>query len=1198
MIAEFQIFRVGRWIRLTFLLMILFGVSAALAQKPPVAEVESTADEDDGQISILSLTGKVEIAKPDSVDWVVAKKEDLLEAGWRVRTGRRSKVTIRMSDLSILRVGQLSTLEIQPPKGDRRKRALDLKAGAAYFFNREGPSKVDFRTPIASGAIRGTEFMLEVDDQGRTVVTMFEGEVDLENELGSVSLGNGEQGTVEPGEAPMKTAVLDAVSVVQWMLYYPGIVVPAELGQKFIDEPAIQDSLQTYRSGDILAALEQFPESRIETGQASAEERLWLAALELSAGLVESASEKLDALEGESWDGAGEKIRIALLQLRDTVQGKLSSTQDPNKFITATEWMSQSYFHQAKFDISSAIDAAAQAVSLAPQSGFALARLAELEFASGKNHLAAEHLERSILISPLNAQALSLRGFLHAGANQLKEAESAFSDAIEIDPALSNAWLGRGLVRYKTGRTDLALEDLQVAVATDPTRAILRSYLAKIYRDQLNPEKALKELDIAKALDPNDPTPWMYSSLLRQQENQINQAVEDLEVSRELNDNRGVYRSRMLLDQDRAVRGANLALVYKDAGMFELSAREASRSVNTDYTSAASHLFLANSYDSLRDPRQINLRYESGWLGELLIANLLAPVGSGSLSQNVSLQEYSKLLEQDRPRLTSYTEYTSGGNWFERSSIYGSYRNMEYALDSNYRWDHGQRPNNDIEEMNWIGKFKYQVTPQDQIFLQVVTLDLDAGSGVQVYNNVTEGSRTLRIKDKSEPTLYAGWNHEWSPGSHLLGLFGRVDQSTQIQNSRFYPLLAVQNNGQITNLAINDVRTGSTPPVMHQNYVSDLELYSAELQQIWTTDFLTSIVGTRYQSGRIGVADNVQNFGSSFPPVYNNPVSDLNTKGNVERLTAYWYETWKIHPKLSLTGGVAFDYLEHPSNADSTPVSSQDTLRKQVSPKAGLIWSPTSSTFIRASYTHSLGGLFFDNGIRLEPTQVGGFLQSYRSLAPESFAGLLPGATFRIAGLGVDHRFKSKTYLGIETQWLRSGGDRVTGGYLWIRDLPGTRAAPIDFQESVDYEEMTLAANVYQLIGDSLTLGSRYRISQAEYHRQYTEFPTTFDETQEDMKGLLHQNTFYSYYYHPSGWFAQGEAVWSMQDPQSDLAGLDGDEFWQFHAFAGYRMWSRKMEARIGVLNIGDQAYQLHPINWYYELPRERTFFASLKLNF
>ena len=1175
---------------MTFLLMILFGVSAALAQEPPV-------EEGDGQISIVSLTGTVEIAKPDSVDWVVAKQDDLLEAGWRVRTGRRSKVTIRMSDLSILRVGQLSTLEIQPPKGDRRKRALDLKAGAAYFFNREGPSKVDFRTPIASGAIRGTEFMLEVDDQGRTVVTMFEGEVDLENELGSVSLGNGEQGTVEPGEAPVKTAVLDAVSVVQWMLYYPGIVVPGELGQKFIDEPAIQESLQTYRSGDILAALEQFPESRVETGQASTEERLWLAALEMSAGLVESASEKLDALEGESWDGAGENIRIALLQLRDTVQGKLSSTQDPDKFITATEWMSQSYFQQAKFDISSAIDAATQAVALAPQSGFALARLAELEFASGKNDLAAEHLERSILLSPLNAQALALRGFLHAGANQLKEAESAFSDAIEIDPALSNAWLGRGLVRYKTGRTDLALEALQVAVTTDPTRAILRSYLAKVYRDQLNPEKALKELEIAKALDPNDPTPWMYSSLLRQQENQINQAVEDLEVSRELNDNRGVYRSRMLLDQDRAVRGANLALVYKDAGMFELSAREASRSVNTDYTSAASHLFLANSYDSLRDPRQINLRYESGWLGELLIANLLAPVGSGTLSQNVSLQEYSKLLEQDRPRLTSYTEYTSGGNWFERSSIYGSYRNMEYALDSNYRWDHGQRPNNDIEEMNWIGKFKYQITPKDQLFLQVVTLELDAGDGLQYYNNLTQSSRTVRIAEKSEPTLYAGWNHEWAPGSHLLGLVGRTSQSTQLDDSRFYPLLAFQNNGQITTFAIND-RNGSAPVLMHQNFLREIELYSAELQQIWTTDYLTSIVGARYQSGRISIADNVQNFGSSFPPIYSNPVSDLNTKSNLERVTAYWYETWKVHPKLSLTGGVAFDYLEHPSNADSTPVSSQDTLRKQVSPKAGLIWSPTSSTFIRASYTHSMGGLFFDNGVRLEPTQVGGFLQSYRSLAPESVAGLLSGATFRIVGLGVDHRFKSKTYIGLETQWLRSDGDRITGGYLYNQDLPGTRAAPIGIRDNVDYEEMTLAANVYQLIGDSLTLGSRYRVSQAEYHRQFIEYPTTFNATQDDMKGLLHQNTLYSYYYHPSGLFAQGEAVWSLQDPQSDLAGLDGDEFWQFHAFAGYRMWGRKLEARIGVLNIGDQAYQLHPINWYYELPRERTFFASLKLNF
>src|SRR5205085_3534898 len=111
---------------------------------------------------------------------------------------------------------------------------------------------------------------------------------------------------------------------------------------------------------------------------------------------------------------------------------------------------------------------------------------------------------------------------------------------------------------------------------------------------------------------------WLYSALLNQERNRINEALHDLERSEELNDNRRVYRSRLLLDQDRAVRGANLANIYRDAGLFDLGAREASRAVSSDYGNYSAHLFLANSYNAQRDASLINLRYESAAFSELL----------------------------------------------------------------------------------------------------------------------------------------------------------------------------------------------------------------------------------------------------------------------------------------------------------------------------------------------------------------------------------------------------------------------------------------------------------------------------------------------------------------------------------------------------------------------------------------------------
>ena len=75
------------------------------------------------------------------------------------------------------------------------------------------------------------------------------------------------------------------------------------------------------------------------------------------------------------------------------------------------------------------------------------------------------------------------------------------------------------------------------------------------------------------------------------------------------------------------MRNANLARIYQNAGMKEVAVREATRAVENDYTNASAHLFLANSFDALRDPDRILLRYETPWFNELLLANLLVARG-------------------------------------------------------------------------------------------------------------------------------------------------------------------------------------------------------------------------------------------------------------------------------------------------------------------------------------------------------------------------------------------------------------------------------------------------------------------------------------------------------------------------------------------------------------------------------------------
>ena len=53
------------------------------------------------------------------------------------------------------------------------------------------------------------------------------------------------------------------------------------------------------------------------------------------------------------------------------------------------------------------------------------------------------------------------------------------NNAISIDGALGNAWLGRGLTYIRQGREREGQHDLQAAAVLEPNRSLLRSYLGK-----------------------------------------------------------------------------------------------------------------------------------------------------------------------------------------------------------------------------------------------------------------------------------------------------------------------------------------------------------------------------------------------------------------------------------------------------------------------------------------------------------------------------------------------------------------------------------------------------------------------------------------------------------------------------------------------------------------------------------------------
>ena len=454
------------------------------------------------ELKILSVQGEVYVLRAGEKAETALKAAETVRAGDRVRTAEFSRLELQRPDGTPLVFDELTDQVIHPPGEKTADYEIEVKQGGMFLRDLGKPKEQKFRTPLASGAILGTEFSIRVGAEGRTEVALFEGKVALTNNLGAVELAPGEEAIIEPGQAPSKRPLLNARAAVQWALFYPGVLEPDALA--LAGEPALAESLTAYRAGDLPAALAKYPKARTP---ASASENAYFAQLMLAAGQVKRAEA---ALAGDS-SAAAQAVRAIIATVRGE-SGDGSATD-------ASGLLAASYSAQARNDLPTALDQAKAAVAHASGFAFAHARVAELEFSFGRIAAAETALDRALELAPRNAQALALKGFLLAARNRTAEAVEWFDQAIAVDPHLGNAWLGRGLCRIRQGELEAGRKDLQAAAAHEPTRAVLRSYVAKAFTDERNLDFAGRELDRAKELDPNDPTAWLYAALLRQQIN-------------------------------------------------------------------------------------------------------------------------------------------------------------------------------------------------------------------------------------------------------------------------------------------------------------------------------------------------------------------------------------------------------------------------------------------------------------------------------------------------------------------------------------------------------------------------------------------------------------------------------------------------------------------------------------------------------
>ena len=432
--------------------------------------------------------------------------------------------------------------------------------------------------------------------------------------------------------------------------------------------------------------------------------------------------------------------------------------------------------------------AAEAAVEAAPDDAYAWARLAELELTIGDRRAAEKAVARSLEIAE-TALGRSIEGFAALAANDFDAAEAAFQRAIAIDSEAPLPRLGLGLTAIRQGRVAEGRLDMETAVALDPRRASLRTWLARAYLEEERPDKAAAQLELAKEIDPDDPNTYLFSALERFE---ANDPIGALARSRGggWRSPSGV-RSESGLAEDEAVRSVAAGRVFDVLGFDVLATQKAARAVDLFPTSPAAHRFLFDAFRG-RPGFEIVQTSELSALPAALAADQ-RPGAAEPLGAQPGARDDPGRDAADVPRVLAALQpgrlvrRRLRGDREQRhvdDEIAFSYLNRNFSISAGqyYFRDDGFRVNDDVEHSVVSVLAKYAPTPE-------VTFTAEARG-----RQTNQGDRFLRpfddpfrlARDSLDPSLFRLGVHA-KPTNNLDLLAVGTASQFELEQSRLCP---------------------------------------------------------------------------------------------------------------------------------------------------------------------------------------------------------------------------------------------------------------------------------------------------------------------------------------------------------------------------------------------------------------------------
>lgn len=145
------------------------------ARLSAVAKVHAAQAE--GNLAVASnLQGTVEVKTASG--WTTLSPDTILKPGQEIRTGADGSAEVMFNDGSRINLHAKSSFVLESEDDTMSSYRLTLGQIKAQI-NRLGRRHYKIRTPVASAAVRGTEFLLETTAEGASALVVLRGEVEF-----------------------------------------------------------------------------------------------------------------------------------------------------------------------------------------------------------------------------------------------------------------------------------------------------------------------------------------------------------------------------------------------------------------------------------------------------------------------------------------------------------------------------------------------------------------------------------------------------------------------------------------------------------------------------------------------------------------------------------------------------------------------------------------------------------------------------------------------------------------------------------------------------------------------------------------------------------------------------------------------------------------------------------------------------------